>query len=151
MGDIRPLFSSSVPDLSGKWKYQCTAVEGQMFDHGGFMHGGHVVIQQSREAFGMVITVTGSREWIKRKEPDGSERTITLERPVSWKSKSGSFSGKDSIFFTYETTGQSGILRGYVEGSIELRNGQPDKINGTFVYQLPNGKSMWGNFEAQKE
>ena len=140
----------SVADISGRWTYKCTAVGSQVFDHGGYEHGGEVLIQQSKETFGTAVSIAGERKWIRRKEDNGSATTTTLDNPVHWQTQSGAFTGKDTLLFSYETTGQAGILQGFLIVKIEMLNGQAETIKGTFQYQLPDQKVMWGNVEFQK-
>ncbi|HEY6251066.1 MAG TPA: hypothetical protein VI685_13980 [Candidatus Angelobacter sp.] len=143
--------TSKVPDLSGQWEYTCTSTGTQIFEHGGFQHGGTVKISQDQEDFGTRISITGERQWIKKHAENGKDVITNLQTAIPWGSTEGSFTGQKSIAFSYETNGNPGALQGFVRVNItQFDGGKPIALEGTFIYQLPQDKILWGQTKLRR-
>lgn len=141
----------SVSDISGQWEYICTSTGNQIFEHGGFQHGGTIKISQDQEDFGTRISITGERQWIKKHAENGKDVITNLQTPIPWGSTEGAFTGQKSIAFSYETDGNPGALQGFVRANITQFDGdKPVALEGTFIYQLPQDKVLWGQTKLRR-
>jgi hypothetical protein len=126
-------------DVSGKWKYRCTAIGIER------QWGGTCEIAQATTPYGVEWKLTGHRRWGR----DANHVIKTLEPPFYWETVWGAITDKNTVRFTYSIATKSGNVEGYAYGDIKAEGGLPKAIDGKF-YQLPPFEPEHGVIEFRR-
>lgn len=113
-------------DITGRWKYQCTAVGTDEYQW-----GGTCLIEQEKAPLGITWRLSGQRGWVNR-----GGTTQRLKPSWYWQTEWGTITDKKTIRFGYSITTDQATIQGYAYGVIKEVDGVANAIDGKF-FQLP--------------
>lgn len=130
-------------DISGEWKYRCTQQDAN------YQHGGVCTITKEGAGFVPTYKITGQRYWSHRWTETDPGKPVYYPKPLTWNSEWAAQTDDNSLKFTYTVETPKGIVKGFTDGKLHVKDRKAFFIFGSF-YQLPPFDPFLGAIEFKR-